>query len=250
MNVPLSGNGTQTGLFSTPSSQAFPLAPDQGVTDVPVGITEPKTIEVTNGGTSTQTVTAVIPPSGEFSASGLPERGTKIAPGQSVTMQVTFAPRQAGPAASSLTIRGNSGMSATVGLSGIGAPPVSQFTPSVRTVKFGPTPVGKKGTATVRLTNTGNQPAIVASSSSLSGPFAIRYRVIKGLPVNGGYDLKLVITFRPTRTERSARHTSSPGPTRKGHTPLPSRCPGRASGRGSSTLIPCRANTPYVTAEG
>jgi hypothetical protein len=23
--------------------------------------------------------------------------------------------------------------------------------------------------------------------------------VVKGLPVNGGYDLKLVITFRPTR---------------------------------------------------
>ena len=199
VNVPLSGNGTQTGLYTTPSSQAFPLAPDQGVTDVPVGITEPKTIEVTNGGTSTQTVTAVTPPSGEFSASGLPERGTKIAPGQSVTMQVTFAPRHAGPAASSLTISGHSGMSATVGLSGIGTPPVSQFTPSVRTVKFGSIPVGKKVTATVRLTNTGNQPAIVASSSPLSRPFAIRYRVVKGLPVNGGYDLKLVITFRPTR---------------------------------------------------
>jgi hypothetical protein len=200
VNVPLSGNGTRTGLYARPGSQSFALASDQGVFDVPVGITVPKVIEITNGGTSTQTVTAVTPPSGEFSASGLPARGTKIAPGQSVMMQVTFAPRQAGPAASSLTIRGNSGTSATVGFSGTGARPVSQFTPSAQTVKFGSVPAGTKATATVRVTNTGNQPAIIASSSSLGQPFAIRYQVVKGLPVNGGYDLRLVISFRPART--------------------------------------------------
>jgi hypothetical protein len=199
VNVPLSGNGTQTGLYITPGSQSFPLAPDQGVTDVPVGITEPKTIEVTNGGTTTQTVTAVTPPSGQFSASGLPAPGTKIAPGQSVTMQVTFAPKQTGPAASSLTVSGDSGTSATVGFSGTGAPPVTQFTPSARTVKFGSVPVGTKATVTVRLTNTGNQPAVIASSSSLSRPFAIRYRVVKGLPVNDSYDLRLIFSFQPAR---------------------------------------------------
>jgi hypothetical protein len=206
VNVPLSGTGTQTGLYATPGSQSFALAPDQGVTDVPVGITVPKVIEITNGGTSTQTVTAVTPPSGEFSASGLPARGTKIVPGQSVTMEVTFAPRTSGAAASSLTIRGGGGTSAAVSFSGIGARPVSQFTPSARTVTFGSVPVGQKAVATVRIANTGNQPAIVASSSSLDQPFAIRYRVVEGLPVNGGYDLRLIISFRPARkgTFRSA----------------------------------------------
>jgi hypothetical protein len=199
VNVPLSGNGTRTGLYAAPGSQSFALAPDQGVSSVPVGITVPRVIKITNGGTSTQTVKAVTPPSGEFSASGLPARGTKIAPGQSVMMQVTFAPRHPGPAASSLTIRGDSGTSATVGFSGTGARPVSRFTPSARTVEFGSVPAGKKITATVRITNTGNQPAIVASSSPLGQPFAIRYQVAKGLPVNGSYDLRLMISFRPAR---------------------------------------------------
>lgn len=199
VNVPLSGTGTRTGLYATPAAQSFPLAPDQGVVDVPLGITVPKEIEITNGGTSAETVTAVTPPSGEFSATGLPAPGTKIAPGQSVTTQVTFAPRHAGSAASSLAIRGDSGTSATVDFTGTGIPPVTRFTPSTKTVTFGSVPAGKKVTATVRITNTGNQPSIMASSSLLSQPFAIRYQVVKGLPVNGGYDLRLVFSFRPTK---------------------------------------------------
>ena len=71
--VPLAGDGTQTGLEAQPTTIAFPLAPDQGVTDVPVGTAVPQVVvDITNYGTTADTVTSGTPPSGPFTAIGLP----------------------------------------------------------------------------------------------------------------------------------------------------------------------------------
>ena len=199
-NVPLFGEGTRTGLYATSSSVHFAVVGDSSVTNVPVGTTELQTVDITNGGTTPQAVTSVTPPAGPFSASGLPVPGTVIKPGQSVTVQVTFAPQRAGPAIGSFAVGGGSGAIATVGLSGTGVAPVTRFTASPRTVNFGAVPLGRRAVATIDIANTGNQPAIVTGAALLRSPFGARYTVASGLPVNPGEDLRIPVTFRPART--------------------------------------------------
>lgn len=218
-NVPLFGEGTRTGLYTTSSSVQFAVVGDSSVTNVPVGTSELGAVDITNGGTTPQTVTSVTPPAGPFSASGLPAPGSVIKPGQSVTVQLTFAPQRAGAAVGSFAVRGDSGAIPTVVLSGTGVQPVSRFTASPRTVNFGAVPLGRRALATIDVANTGNQPAIVTGVAGLRSPFGARYTVARGLPLNPGEDLRIPVTFTPARpgtftavyrltwTDRFGKHT-------------------------------------------
>src|SRR5271166_516109 len=51
VDVPLTGEGTQQGIYAQPSTQTFPLAPDQNVTPVPIGIQKAATVDIANLGT-------------------------------------------------------------------------------------------------------------------------------------------------------------------------------------------------------
>ncbi|HWG63377.1 MAG TPA: choice-of-anchor D domain-containing protein [Streptosporangiaceae bacterium] len=201
VTVPLSGNAVKTGLSPTSSTLSFALFQDGAApSNIPVGTQVPTTVDVTNDGTTTQTVTSVVPPSGAFTATGLPTRGTQLKPGQTVSVQVTFAPTQAGAASSSLSIAGSSGTAATIALSGTALAPVSKFTASQTTVNFGSIPRGKTGSATVTITNAGNVPATVSGTATSTAPFASTAKVAKNLPVNPSYDLKIPVTFTPGAT--------------------------------------------------
>jgi hypothetical protein len=218
VDVPLAGDGTRTGLYATPGALSFALT-DLQATSVPVGTEVPMTADITNGGTSTQTVTSVTGPAAPFTATGLPRPGTRLRPGQSIVLQVTYSPATAGPAASSITIRGRSGTAAVLALNGTGRAPVSRLTTSRASVSFGSVPTGRQATASVVITNAGDLPATVAGTSRLVKPFASVFRVDRGLPVNPGTDLDLQLTFRPSRpgpvagtyqftwTDRLGRHT-------------------------------------------
>jgi len=199
VDVPLAGEGTQDGLFPQPSSQAFPLAPDQGVVPVPVGIQRPEVVVISNFGTTSQTVTSVTPPAAPFSATGLPAVGSTIKPGASITVQLTFAPSAAGPASGSFTIAGSSGTPATVTLSGVGAAADSQLTAANPVVNFGKIPVGKKATAYVRISNTGNTASTVKGTSSVPTPFAEPVKPPAGMPFNADSDMAVPVTFTPTK---------------------------------------------------
>jgi hypothetical protein len=203
VNVPLYGDGTQPGLFPSTGSLSFTLVKGSSVSNVPVGITAQATMQITNGGTSPQTVTAVTRPGGPFTAD-LPAPGTVIEPGQSITVQATFAPSRAGRASSSFTVAGNDGLAATVRLGGTGVPAISKLRVSPGGVNFGSVPVGGKATAVVHITDTGNQPATVTAVTAPGRPFSIRYPVVVGLAVNAGDDLTITLTFRPVRPGRSA----------------------------------------------
>jgi hypothetical protein len=118
-----------------------------------VGDTATKSFTVTNSGGSTVTITKSKPPvGGAFAAeTSLPE-GTTIAPGETLTEQVAFAPIAAGPASGTWEINGDdsSRKSHSVHFSGIGeeAPPVvvtgaspeTQTTGSVSPAVLGPLP--------------------------------------------------------------------------------------------------------------
>ena len=166
---------------------------------MPVGLSDPRTIEITNGGTSAETVTSVAPPAAPFTATGLPTPSTVINPGQSITVQVTFAPQRAGAAVGFLTVSGNSGTSATVDLSGTGLAAVRRFRASPTAVNFGSVRPGHRARAVIDIANAGNQAATVVSVAPLHVPFRASYTVARGLPVNPGEDLRIPVTFTPTR---------------------------------------------------
>ena len=191
VTVALTGDGTQAGLFAASAALSFGKTVD--------GTAVPKSVDIINGGTTTETVRAVTAPAGPFSAKGLPAVGTRIKAGQSLVVAVTFAPTRTGTDRSAFAIRGSGG-TVQVGLTGIAVAGTSQLSPSARPVNFGSVPLGQQGTATLDITNTGNLPATITSASTLPAPFGAPEQVAAGLPVNPGYDLKIPLTFSPAST--------------------------------------------------
>lgn len=199
VNVPLSGEGTKAGLQAEPASVPFPLAPDQGQADVPVGIQVPRTLTFTNFSSSTETVSSVTGPAAPFSATGLPAVGTQLKPGATFAVQLSYAPTQPGAANSAITIATSNG-SVTVPLSGVGTAAVSQLTAASPVVNFGTIPVGKQATAYVNVTNSGNTATTVKGTSSLNGPFAAPIKPDPGLDFNSSYNLSIPVKFTPHKT--------------------------------------------------
>jgi hypothetical protein len=199
VDVPLAADGTQEGLIPQASAVSMLLPLDTGPADVPVGITETQVLVITNFGTTTQTVTSVSRPSRPFSATGLPAVGTRIRPGRSISVQVSYAPTAPGKASGSLRIVGSSGRSATVSLTGTGTPAVSDLATTDPVVNFGNIPVGKRATRYVRISNTGNQVSTVAGTSALPRPFAAPLRPAFGLPLIPHNDMAIPVIFTPSR---------------------------------------------------
>jgi hypothetical protein len=201
-SVPLVGDGLEAGLFASNAAMSFLLFTGDGslVTNVPVGISSPQVTNIFNGGTTPVTVTSVTPPTGPFTALYLPKVGTVIEPGESLPVQITFSPRQAVTSNGSFTVTGTGGTTLTVTLTGTGLPPVTQFTATPAEVDFGSVAVGHTATRMVHVVNAGNQPSVMQRTALPGGPFGEPLRVANGLPVNGGYDLVLPVTFRPTKT--------------------------------------------------
>jgi hypothetical protein len=218
VDVPLTADGTKEGIYAQPSTQTFPLAPDQGVVPVPVGIQKPEIVDISNLGAVTQTITSVTAPSPPFSASNLPAVGTKLIPGASISVQVTYAPTSPGPAAGSLIITGSSGQKAVVTLTGLGTAAVSQLTARISKVRFGKIRVGKRATAYIHVSNTGNTQITVTGVASLRVPFAAPLKATAA----GGPDA------RRSRRRRRGVHRALDGTARQAARPVAGR--GRARG--------------------
>ena len=197
VNVPLTGDGTQAGLTPQASAVSMLLPLDTGPARVPVGVAETQVVIITNLGTTTQTITSVIRPSRPFAATGLPAVGSKIRPGRSISVQVSYAPTAPGPATGSFTIAGSSGLRATVTLTGTGTAAVSRLAATRPVVSFGNIPVGKRATVYVRVSNVGNQVSTVAGTSALPSPFAAPLEPAHGLPLIPETDMAIPVTFTP-----------------------------------------------------
>jgi hypothetical protein len=199
--VPLIGDGIRTGLFATNPAMSFALVTNDGtaISNVPVGIVNPLEDTIVNGGDKPVTVTSVTPPTGPYTAQNLPKPGTVIKPGESLVVRITYSPQAAVTSNSSFTITASNGTSATVALTGTGLPPLTKFTASPSTVHFGSVRVGHTATVRVHVVNAGNQPSLMKRTPGPGGAFGAPLRVPNGLPVNGGYDLELPVTFHPTK---------------------------------------------------
>jgi Abnormal spindle-like microcephaly-assoc'd, ASPM-SPD-2-Hydin/PQQ-like domain/HYDIN/CFA65/VesB-like, Ig-like domain len=201
--IPLIGAGTRTGLYATAPRLAMLLNLNDGTNVGPVPVGQPvyAVTTIVNGGTTPQRLTRISKPGGPFTARNLPRAGTVLKPGQSFTVQISYRPGRVGTRAAALMVTGSSGTRAIVSISGKARTAVSKFT-APRRVSFGTVAVGHTVTRFVHIVNVGNQNATVARTR-LAGPFHAPYKVAQGLPVNGGYDLSIPITFTPSAPGRT-----------------------------------------------
>jgi hypothetical protein len=201
VSVPLTGDGTSTGLYMSNPSLSFVINEQDGmlIENVPVGVYVPIVDDLVNGGAEPVTVTSISRPAGPYRVSGLPKAGTVIKPGEALPLRLVFEPEHAGAASSSLTITASDGTSATVAMTGTGLRPVTKFTAAPSVVHFGSVPVGHTVTVMIHVVNDGNQPSVMGRSGLPGGAFAAPLRIPEGLPVNGDSDLVLPVVFHPAK---------------------------------------------------
>lgn len=150
------------------SSELLTAAPlSVGFGQTAVGVSAKRSIVLTNAQSFKTTLTAFQTTGSEFSVSG-PALPMTLAPGQSVTLSVTFAPQAAGLTGGSLYI---SGPALNIPFTGTGTT-IGQLTVSPASLSFGSVLVGETGTQTTVLKATGGS-VTISSAASSNNQFAL-----------------------------------------------------------------------------
>jgi Abnormal spindle-like microcephaly-assoc'd, ASPM-SPD-2-Hydin len=185
--VPLSGSTATLGqLAPSPSSLSFGT--------LAVGSNLAKTETLTNSGGSNLSVTQASITGAGFSLSGL-NLPQSLAPGQSVTVNVVFAPTASGTATGTLSLLSNaSDATLSIGLSGSGSSS-GQLTLSPTSLNFGSVVVGTSATQSGSLSASGSS-VTVSSASSSSTEFAIS-GISFPMTLAAGQSASYKITFTP-----------------------------------------------------
>jgi hypothetical protein len=191
VNIPLSGTGSsaaQAGLAITPSSASFG--------NVTIGSPSTQTIQLTNSGTATLTITQISASGGGFSIGTL-TFPISLNPGQSTTFNVQFAPASAGAASGTVSILSNAPNSpATIALSGSGVVATQVLSFSTTNVGFGNVDTGLSSTQNILVTNTGNANVSISQIAETGPEFSLSGA---GAPVTltPGQSLTFGVTFAP-----------------------------------------------------
>ncbi len=142
-------------------------------------------------------INAVTLPSVPFGATGLPAVGSEIAPGGSVSINVTFEPTEAGNFTGEIGLETTGGNGA-VGLSGsAGAPGSLQI--SSEQNEFGTVEVGSTATRSFKVSNTGGTTVTITKSKPpIGGEFAATTTLSEGTTIAAGETLTETVAFTPT----------------------------------------------------
>jgi hypothetical protein len=162
--VSLSGtgvNGTYTMLL-TPSTVSFG--------NLNVGSTAKQTVQLSNTGNSSVTVSQVAASGAGVSVSG-PAVPTTIAPSQSVPVTVTFAPTASGAVAGGLTVTNSEGVNAVAAVTGTGVQAGLSATPT--SASFGSVVTGSTNSQTIQLKNTGTASLTVSQVAATGSGFSV-----------------------------------------------------------------------------
>src|SRR6204780_5890358 len=162
---------------------------------VGVGKATTQSVTVTNTGTSTVTIDQTAVTGASFTT-GAGTPSATIAPGQSKTIQIQFAPLLAGSAAGSFTLTSNASNSPlTVELVGTGGQAGLAISPA--NFNFGSVQVGSTGSATITLTNSGNESVSINQASAAGTGFSA-IGLAPGATIAAGQSTSFTAQFTPT----------------------------------------------------
>lgn len=195
--IPVSGFGRWAGPHLTLSANAISFG------GIVAGSSKSDSFALTNDGAQPLVVSSsTLSPSGQpFTLSGLPANGTSIAPGASVSVQVTFAPTQDGSYSAQLTFATNSGQpeqEQQIGFTGqAAAAPKLTINPSA--LSYGTVPIGQSSRKTFTLTNTGGTDLIITRSKPpITDGFSAVTQVPEGTTLTPGQSMTVSVQFKPT----------------------------------------------------
>jgi len=212
----LSGTGVQPQIAVLPGSISFG--------NVTTGTSNTQTVQVSNPGSATLTITQATLTGAGFGLSGL-TLPLSLAPAQSASFTVSFAPSTAGSVTGSLTLTSNAPASPTaISLSGSGVTATLQLSASPTALSFGNVTVATSATQAVTLSNTGNssvsvsQLTVTGSSFSASGltlPLTLAagqtaaFNVTFSPAASGSYSGSVAVTSNATNSPASVSLSGS-----------------------------------------
>ena len=192
LTINLSGTGTQAGLSVSPTSFNFGSVVD--------GQIKSQLFTVTNTGTASLTVAQLTISGAGYSASGLNTPAT-IAPGNTATFSVLFAPTTAGSLNGSVSISSSASSSpASVPLSGTGVAATVSVSATPSSLSFGSVNAGSSSAKSVTLTNGGNA-NVTISQISVSAKDVTASGITTPTTLAPGQTAGMSLTFSPTAAE-------------------------------------------------
>lgn len=202
---PTSGNDSATDNSTLLAPGALGVSPATlAFGAVNVGDTSAaQTVTLSNSGGSPLTVSSLTAATAPFALVGGTCGGVPItlAAGANCTLQYSFSPTAAGPAAQSLTANAGAAGSGSVALSGTGG--IGSVGVLSSNINFGQVRVGASGQLSLTITNTGGGSLQVTGLSAVSAPFSqITGGTCGTLPFTlaAGANCTVLYRFAPTAT--------------------------------------------------
>ncbi len=207
-------NSTVTvGLSGTGSSATYTMSLTPGSVsfgNLNVGSTATQSVQVSNTGNSSVTLTQLQASGNGISVSGL-AIPLSLAPSQSATFSVSFAPGAAGTIPGSVTVTNNDGISTVAAVTGTGVQAGLSVTPA--SASFGSVVTGSTNSQTIQLKNNGNA-NLTISQATVSG---------SGFSLNG---LSLPATLTPGQsTNFNVKYAPQSGGNASGSISIVSNAP-------------------------
>jgi len=188
LTLPVSGTAVAPGLLtSTPSSLSFG--------NVTVGNTSSLRSTITNAGGTSVTISQIGVSGPGFSVSGITTPLT-LAPSQSATFTVTFAPQYGGNLTGRVTVSSNaSNPSLALPLSGT-AIPLGLLTATPSSLSFGSVTVGNSSSLSSTITNTGGTNAVISQIAVTGSGFSVS-GITTPLTLAPSQNATFTVTFAP-----------------------------------------------------
>jgi hypothetical protein len=194
--VGVTGKGTNPAVTGA-SIEISPSSVSFG--NLVVGQSVTKTVTLTNNGTEMLTVSGISVAGTGFSASG-PKLPMSLSAGQSASISAVFKPTAGNADTGTITIASNAvGSPSLVALSGTGTTgtTAAALTATPNSIAFGSVAVGSEATQTIKLENTGSEPAAI-SKVAFSGTGVSVSGMTAPMTLDGGQSATLTVTYKPT----------------------------------------------------
>ena len=198
VNPAYGGTGGGAGSSATGSQGVLsPYSTSVKFGDVTVGASATQSVTISNTGTASVNISsATISGPGFTVVGGNPL--TSVPVGQSVTVQMQFAPVTMGPASGTLKVTSDASNSPlSIELTGNGLEEAMAISPA--SVNFSNVTVGQTSSQSVTLTNSGNQ-SLTINLATLSGADFGMSGLALPKTIAAGANIQFSVSFRPTST--------------------------------------------------